>query len=463
MDHQLKPMGLHPKWWALILAATVVMFVIGSSIAFNDSLRSVIPVTLASNRAGLVMETGAKVKLRGVQVGQVSAISSSDGGRARLQLEIDRSQLQYIPANVDASIKATTAFGAKYVDLSFPEDPSPERLSAGQTLLSRNVTTEVNTVFENLMGVLDQVDPAKLNSVLTAIADAIRGKGPAIGQQITDIDNVVTTLNGRTDSIRDGLQATAAASDAYARAAPEIVRILDAAATTSSTITGHAKALDALLLNTIGFAQSGEDLIGPNQDNLINSINVLRPTTELLMKYNPEYTCLLLGAKWVLDNGTIGGGGNGYSAVIDGSFTPGSDPYAYPDNLPIVAAKGGPGGKPGCGSLPDPTKNYPVRALVTDTGWGTGIDIRPNPGIGHPCWANYLPVTRAIPEPPSIRQCLPGPAIGPIPYPGAPPYGAPLYAPDGAPLYPPPPGQPPVDPPMPGPPAPGPPTATPTP
>ncbi len=89
------------------------------------------------------------------------------------------------------------------------------------------------------------------------------------------------------------------------------------------------------------------------------------------------------------------------------SWTPascwGNDPYRYPDNLPIVAAKGGPGGKPGCGSLPDASKNYPVRYLVTDTGWGTGLDVRPNPGIGHPWWINYFPVTRAVPEPPAIH------------------------------------------------------------
>ena len=77
-----------------------------------------------------------------------------------------------------------------------------------------------------------------------------------------------------------------------------------------------------------------------------------------------------------------------------------------------------------------------MRQLVTNTGWGTGLDMRPNPGIGFPGWANYFPVTRAVPEPPSIRQYLPGPAPGPIPYPGAPPYGAPLYAPDGTPLWP---------------------------
>ncbi|MDT5291268.1 MAG: phospholipid/cholesterol/gamma-HCH transport system substrate-binding protein, partial [Mycobacterium sp.] len=83
----------------------------------------------------------------------------------------------------------------------------------------------------------------------------------------------------------------------------------------------------------------------------------------------------------------------------------------------------------------DVAQNWPVRYLATNTGWGTGLDVRPNPGIGFPGYADYLPVTRGVPEPPSIRYPG-GPAPGPIPYPGAPPYGAPLYAPDGTPLYP---------------------------
>jgi phospholipid/cholesterol/gamma-HCH transport system substrate-binding protein len=110
----------------------------------------------------------------------------------------------------------------------------------------------------------------------------------------------------------------------------------------------------------------------------------------------------------------------------------GDDPYRYPDNLPVIAANGGPGGKPGCGSLPDPTKKFPVRQVITNTGWGTGLDIRPNPGIGHPWWINYFPVTRAVPEPPSVRGEGP-PAIGPIPYPGAPAYNAPEHGPADAP------------------------------
>jgi phospholipid/cholesterol/gamma-HCH transport system substrate-binding protein len=200
-------------------------------------------------------------------------------------------------------------------------------------------------------------------------------------------------------------------------------------------VTNHAKELDALLLNVTGLAQAGIGLLAPSKDNLVRAVNTAAPTTNLLSKYDPEYTCLLVGAKWFLDNGGYEQmGGNGRTWVMDSGVGLGDDPYRYPDNLPVIAAKGGPGGQPSCGSLPDATKNFPVRQLVTNTGWGTGTDIRPNPGIGHPWWVNFLPVTRAVPEPPSVRGEGP-PAIGPVPYPGAPPYGAPLYGPDGRPLY----------------------------
>ncbi len=67
------------------------------------------------------------------------------------------------------------------------------------------------------------------------------------------------------------------------------------------------------------------------------------------MKYNPVYTCCLQGATWFLDNGGYYGRGaaDGRSIQLDVGLLLGNDPYAYPDNLPIVAAKGGPGGKPG--------------------------------------------------------------------------------------------------------------------
>ena len=211
--------------------------------------------------------------------------------------------------------------------------------------------------------------------------------------------------------------------------------------TTSTTITINASALDALLLSAVGFSQSGINTIGGNQPALVRAMNILDPTTALFLKYSPTYTCLFQGAQWFLENGGRDAlGGNGKSVIMDAALLAGDDPYRYPDNLPITNATGGPGGKPSCGSLPDASKNFPVKYLVTDTGFGTGLDVRPNPGIGFPGFANYFPATKGVPEEPRIRYPG-GPAPGPPPpYPGGPPYGAPEYAPDGTPLYPPPPG-----------------------
>jgi phospholipid/cholesterol/gamma-HCH transport system substrate-binding protein len=426
---------LHPAWWTAILITLIIGSIFMTAGFFSGSFRSYVPATLTSDRSGLVMEPGAKVKLRGVEVGRVATV---EGGNTPviLKLQIDPSQAKYIPANVEAQIRATTAFGAKFVDLIYPSQPSTRRLTAGTVLHSRNVSTEVNTVFQNLVDLLHQIDPAKLNAVLSALAEGLRGQGETIGEAIPDANQVLLALNPRAETVRRDWQSLKGFSDTYSAAAHNILTVLDAASTTSTTITNNSKDLDALLVNVMGFSRSGINLIGPNKDNLIRAINELQPTTSLLMKYNPELTCLLVGGQLLLNDELIPAtGGNGKSAILDSGLLLGSDPYRYPDNLPIVAAKGGPGGKPGCGSLPDVGKRYPVRQLITNTGFGTGIDIRPNPGIGFPGYADYLPVTRAVPEPPSIRYPG-GPAPGPIPYPGAPAYGAPMYAPDGTPLWP---------------------------
>ncbi|MES3636599.1 MCE family protein [Mycobacterium intracellulare] len=405
---------IRPGWWTAILIAVVVGFMWLCAAMFNGSLASYVPVTVTSDRAGLVMESGAKVKLRGVVVGHVAAIE----GRAesvRLTLHLSPDQINHIPANIGAVIRATTIFGAKYVDLIYPDHPSTKHIAAGQVLRSGNVSTEVDTVFESLVSVLHQIDPPKLNAVLAAVADAVRGRGQQMGEAITAANRVLGAVDPRMDLLQQEWRSLTRLSDAYGAAAQDIVSVLANASTTSVTVTKQSQELNSLLLNTIGFSEAGTELLGPNESNLVRGVNTLLPTTDLLFKYNPEYTCLLTGAKWWLENGGYQlFGGDGRTVILDDAFLLGEDPYRYPDNLPVVAAKGGPGGKPGCGSLPDGSKNYPIRQLITNTGWGTGLDLRPNPGIGFPGWANFLPVTRGTPQPPVIRNLGP-PAPGPFP------------------------------------------------
>lgn len=369
--------------------------------SFSGSFTPFIPLTLVSDRAGLVMEPGAKVKLRGVQIGQVASIGT-DTKAAQLRLKMDPGPFKYLPANLEAEIKSTTAFGSKYVDLIVPEHPSATALKPGAVLHSRNVTVEVNTVFENLQSVVAAIDPAKLNAILSAFAQSVRGKGERIGQAITDANNVLLTVNPRQDTIDKNWRLFGKTTAIYSVAAQYILSILDSAATTSKTLTDDQRSLDSLLLSTVGFSQTGINLIGRNESNIVRSFNLLDPTTALLNKYSPTFTCLFQGAQWYVDHGGRDMlGGNGYSFIMDAALLFGDDPYRYPKHLPKVNATGGPGGRPSCGSLPDPSANYPVRSLVTDTGWGAAPDeIRTTPWVGNPWWANYFPTTKNPPEAP---------------------------------------------------------------
>ena len=125
---------IDPIWWAPVLFLVIAALSTLTVLFFNGTLRKSVPLTLVSDRAGLVMENGAKVKLRGVQVGEVASIDAETnrGGAdlSKLNLKMDPGPFRYLPSNVEAEIKSSTAFGAKYVDLIVPpEGASSEPLS----------------------------------------------------------------------------------------------------------------------------------------------------------------------------------------------------------------------------------------------------------------------------------------------------------------------------------------------
>ena len=215
--------------------------------------------------------------------------------------------------------------------------------------------------------------------------------------------------------------------------------MLDAASTTSTTITATTpKSLDSLLLSTIGFAHSGIELLGPSKKQP-DQRDQLRSTDHQPAHEVQPATDLHVGRSedgyWTTVITTCRAARTAIRRSWTSALLMGDDPYKYPDNLPVVGAKGGPGGKSGCGSLPDVAKNFAgaipgyqyrmgyrhgsaaqsrhrasdLRKLSTGHPGGSGATEHP---------ARRTASTRADP----VSRC--------------PPYGAPVYGPDGTPLYP---------------------------
>jgi phospholipid/cholesterol/gamma-HCH transport system substrate-binding protein len=298
--------------------------------------------------------------LRGVQVGKVDSIEALPNGQAALHLAMTPSALQYIPANVLVDIASSTVFGAKSVQLVTPSEPAAQRLHAGQTLAGGHVMVEVNTVFQQLVSVLDQIDPAKLNESLGALAKAFSGRGAQLGQSLSDLDSFLAKLEPSLPALNHDLAVLPAVSNAYADAAPDLLRTVVNTNRISKTLVDEQHNLDALLISAIGLADIGNDVLSTNRKPLTNVMHLLVPTTDLTNEYHEALTCALGGLIRVAHNPPLAEP----SINITASLTWGAERYRYPANLPKVAATGG----PRCLGLPQLPFNTPPPQLITDIG-----------------------------------------------------------------------------------------------
>jgi phospholipid/cholesterol/gamma-HCH transport system substrate-binding protein len=305
---------------------------------FRGSFTKTIPVTVISDRAGLVMNPDAKVKMRGVQVGKVSSIEAQPDGTAAIHLAMDPSQLRLIPSNVNVDIASSTVFGAKFVQFEEPANPSPEKLREGQVIQSQHVMVEINTVFQQLVQVLDKIDPVKLNQTLGAIATAFNGRGEKIGNTLTDLNAFLAKIEPSLPNLSHDIEAAVPTLNAYADAAPDLITTASSATQISKTIADQQQQLDEFLVNSIGLADIGNDVIGGNRPALTDVLHLLVPTTDLLNRYHDALWCGIAGlayfAKWPpLQLPGV---------VVSAGLTLGVERYRYPQDLPKVAAKGGP-------------------------------------------------------------------------------------------------------------------------
>lgn len=346
----------------LIVVSAVVLVLVYHG--FRGSFTPGVTVTVESGRTGLMLERGAMVKAHGVHIGSVSDVRRTSEG-AVLELRLDPDAAARLPANVGADIRATTVFGAKYVTLTDPPSTGPVGLPDGTVLRASSVTVETNTVFESLSGVLQAVDPAKLNSTLGSVATALRGQGEALGTALTNTEIVLDRLEPRTEVLRRDLAAAEATADIYTNATDDIMASLEHLTTTGATVVDRADDLDRLLLATVGLGDAGRRVVEPNAGPIVDVLDLLRPTASLLEEYSPVLTCFFQGADRARQLAEPASGGNGSTMMLNSTLLLGVDPYEYPRNLPVVEATGG----PRCGPLPIVTADeMPAPYVVADTG-----------------------------------------------------------------------------------------------
>lgn len=372
------------KLAALGMVLVIALAVVFSLVMFFGGFAPEEQVAVVVPRSGLVMDPDAKVKFRGAEVGRVGKIESGNG-EVRLELDMNPDLMRLVPGNAQVDIRSTTVFGAKYVNFVEPAQPAG-RLKPGQVLRGESVTVEFNTLFERLTEVLNMVQPEKLNATLTALGTALQGRGQQLGDLLVDADRLLRELNPSLPALRHDFQSTAAVTNLYADTAPELLRTVDNVTALSHTFTENEQSFDALLLDTIGLADTTGAVLTENEQNLVTALDLLRPTTQLLTDYKPALYCVIRGLAKAMPLADDLFGGRNPGASFNASFMYGAEAYQYPNDLPKVNATGG----PRCAGVLDRVPGSHADYVVTDTS-----EVNP-----------FIPSTRIYQNHPTVFEIL---------------------------------------------------------
>jgi phospholipid/cholesterol/gamma-HCH transport system substrate-binding protein len=234
---------------------------------------------------------------------------------------------------------------------------------------------------------LRTVQPAQLSYTLTSIADALEGRGEALGHNLVVLDDYLRRMNPQVPQLVEDLGKLASVSDTYSQVLPQVAQILRNSVVTGRTFVDREQKVKALFDDVAAFSSTSRAFLVANGDNIIRLSRLGQEQLPTYAKYAPEYPCLLKGIVGVIPR--LEQAFRGYQLHINLETLP-RQPRGYgPQDNPVYGADNGP--SKDCNLLLDfpysqrhlpPTSMIPNFDDGVDQPLGKGGNNRPAPALG---------------------------------------------------------------------------------
>jgi phospholipid/cholesterol/gamma-HCH transport system substrate-binding protein len=365
------------RLWGLVFLLVLLGLVALSIGMYNKVFSPWMHVTLQADRIGNQLTPGADVKARGVIVGEVRSVRSTEDG-AELSLRLQPEMAEKVPADTSAMILPTTLFGEKFVALTFSGRDAGDRpsLADGAVIAQDRSQTarETEQALNNLLPLLQTLDPVSVSTTLNALSSALRDRGDRIGGNLQLVRDYLVEFNPEMPVLQENLRGTADFADTLDAAAPDLVKLLDDLSAVNRNLVRDQAALDRFLRDTTGFAGTLEGFVAENEQRFITLARESVPNLRVYERYSPQFPCLFDGIVRASELGeTFGGLQPGLHITLE-----------FVDNLePFV-----PGDEPEYLDDPGPTcfglDGEPIRPFPTyrnpDDGHRDGQNVSPTTG-----------------------------------------------------------------------------------
>jgi virulence factor Mce-like protein len=258
---------------ALLLVAAGSVYGVLSAFSGKYSSYDVVYADVPASGTGISAQS--VVIFRDLTVGEVGALGRQlPHGLLRVELHIDPDDLDAIPAGVTADVEIATVFGTQGINLVPPSRPRAGHLDVDETIPSVGLskTTTLQGDATDLDNLLNALHPAAIDATLSAVADALRNQGPALGSTIDQVATYLNEMLPELPGIESDLRLLGPVSNQLATAAPSIISTLANGSVTAQTITAQSAQLHQLLAGAT-----------PTANNLTGLLNATGPSFEDLV------------------------------------------------------------------------------------------------------------------------------------------------------------------------------------
>jgi virulence factor Mce-like protein len=350
---------------------------------YQKKFSTFVMVKLHTDHTGNQLLIDSDVKERGIIVGSVHGVKS-EGDGAVVTLALDPGRVKEIPANVSAQILPKTLFGEQYVSLTYPG--TPDRPIKGGDQISQDRSTvalESEKVIGDLLPLIQAVKPAELNATLTAMADALRGRGQELGQTLVSFDNYLKQLNAQaspgttyTTQLVTDLDKLGKVSVNLSNDAPDLFATLDNLQTNAKTLINKQAAFNTLLTTASSTSNIISSFLGDNEQRLITVVDTSQSIDSLLAEYTPEYTCMLSALTQLRGRAEKGINHNQIQLSAQLYIAPPTFGAYKPGNQPKFITGIG----PNCFGMPNPQVPFKIPSNFRCVNDGAGITADPCAG-----------------------------------------------------------------------------------
>ncbi|SEP51467.1 MCE family protein [Amycolatopsis saalfeldensis] len=328
----------------LFLAVMSVFVLITIKVYDKDFVTSV-PVTLKADRVGNQLREGGQVKARGVVVGEIRGVRAVAGG-AEISLALEPDKVSRLPRDVSALLVPKTLFGERYVQLSIPAADRTPPLRSGDVIAQDHSANaiELERVFDNLLPLLQAVQPQKLATTLTAVSTALQGRGAQLGQTLAQASDYLKQFNPDLPRLDQNVHDLATVSNLYGDIAPDLLDALSASATTLGTVNEKRGDLGALYQQVTASSGDITTFLQHNGNNIISLSADSRRPLEIAAEYSPSFPCTLQALTDLKPdmNKVLGAGTNQPGLHAEISVTQSRGKYVPGQDAPVYNATGGP-------------------------------------------------------------------------------------------------------------------------